>query len=160
MGNFIPNSLRPCQRRTFGATSPRQQIRLAVTVLGITGLFMALAAGNSYAAYSSMLNTAVSMTPESWVDDVIAQTRIYTVVSSTLAVGYFLAIIGASVAFVHRVVGPLVALRRHVHELERGRYRSRVNLRGGGGGVLAEFADQLNDLAATLEDRERESEAA
>jgi hypothetical protein len=91
MGVPVPQAFLPTQRHTFGLACPRQQIRLAITVLGITGVFLALAFGNGYAAYSSMLKSAAAMTPEIWQDDLITQTRPYIVVSSTLAFGYFLA---------------------------------------------------------------------
>ena len=158
MGVPIPQAFLPTQRRTFGRACPGQQIRLAITVLGITGVFLALAVGNGYAAYSAMLKSAAAMTPEIWQDDLIAQTRPYIVVSSTLAFGYFLAIVGVSIAFVHRVVSPMVALRRHVRELGLGRYGSRVRLRTGGG-LLGELGDQLNELAASLENEQEKGRA-
>ncbi len=159
MALSTPVVFRHSQRRSFGLADPRQQIRLVITVLGITCLFLVLAAGNSYAAYSSMLNSVLAMTPSDWADDLVAQTHSYVVVTLALAVGYFFAMVGASIAFVHRVVGPLVALRRHVDELRRGRYASRVKLRRAGG-LHADLAEQLNELAAALESEERAGRAA
>jgi hypothetical protein len=151
--NF-PAALLPSERRTFGLGDPRQQFVLAVIVLGITSLFLALAVGNSYAAYGSLLNSTVAIAPQDLGSDLVAQTRNYVVVSSALLIGYALAMIGASIAFVHRVSGPLVAVRRHVHALKMGRYSSRVTLRGIGG-LHSELACQLNELAVVLEGLEK-----
>ena len=66
--------------------------------------------------------------------------------------GYALAMIGASVALVNRLLGPMIALNRHVRPLTEGRYSSRVKLRGAGG-VHAQLAQHLNELAIELEGR-------
>lgn len=148
----FPEALRPSQRRMFALADPRQQFVLAITVLGITGVFLALAVGNSYAAYASLVNSAIAAAPVDLGSDLVAQTRNFLVVSSALAIGYTLAMIGASIAFVHHVAGPLVAVHRHIHALRMGRYTSRVRLRGAGG-LHAELANQLNELAVTLENK-------
>lgn len=140
------------QRRTFALANPDQQVRLALTVLGISLVFLLLAAVNSYSAYARLLTNVVSASPSVWQDDLVAQTQHYIVVSAALGLGFALAMIGASVAFVNRMVGPMIALNRHVRALKGGRYSSRVKLRGGGG-VHAELAQHLNELAIELEDR-------
>lgn len=155
MAAWFPEAFRPSQRRTFALADPRQQFLLATTVLGITVLFLALVAGNSYAAYASLASSAFSAAPVDLGNDLVAQTRNYVVVSSTLVLGYALALTAASVAFVHRVAGPLVAVHRHIHALKMGRYTSRVRLRGAGG-LHADLATQLNELAVTLENRPKQ----
>lgn len=80
----------------------------------------------------------------------VGQTRHSLVVSIALGIGYAIAMIGVSVAFVNRMAGPMVALNRHARALKSGRFNSRVQLRGGGG-VHAELAQHLNELAIALE---------
>lgn len=138
------------QRRSFRVHQPRQQLRLAFLVLGISAIFGTLAAWNSYSAYATLLGSAVQAAPAVYEADLIEQTRHYTVVSSALAVGYALALIGASVAFVHRLAGPTIALKRHAQALAEGDYSSRVTLRDGAT-LHADVARHLNDLAARLQ---------
>lgn len=62
---------------------------------------------------------------------------------------YFVITVGISIFFTHRLIGPTFAFRRHIKELTRGNYKSRVNLRKGD--AFTEVADDLNELAAKLE---------
>ncbi|MBC7533919.1 MAG: hypothetical protein H7318_20320 [Oligoflexus sp.] len=62
---------------------------------------------------------------------------------------YFLITVAISIFFTHRLVGPTYAFRRHIKDLSRGNYKSRVNLRKGD--AFQEVADDLNDLAVKLE---------
>jgi methyl-accepting chemotaxis protein len=64
---------------------------------------------------------------------------------------YFLVTVAISIFFTHRLVGPTYAFRRHIKELARGNYRSRVTLRKGD--AFSEVADDLNELAQSLEQR-------
>lgn len=145
------------ERRSFRVQQPRQQFRLAFLVLGITVIFGGLAGWNSYSAYATILGSAVQAAPAVYGADLIEQTRHYTIVSSALAVGYALAVFGASVAFVHRIAGPTVALKRHARALVKGDYSSRVKLRGDAT-LHADLARHLNDLAAALQTEEARRE--
>lgn len=62
---------------------------------------------------------------------------------------YFVITVAVSIFFTHRLIGPTYAFRRHIRELTRGNYKSRVNLRKGD--AFTEVADDLNELAAKLE---------
>lgn len=53
------------------------------------------------------------------------------------------------IVLTHRFFGPMVAVHRHLNELERGNYSSRIQLRKND--ELKDLADHLNNLAATLE---------
>lgn len=64
---------------------------------------------------------------------------------------YFIVTVGISIFFTHRLIGPTYAFRRHIKELTRGNYKSRVKLRKGD--AFMEVADDLNELAAKLEQR-------
>lgn len=142
------------QRRAWRLDRPGPLLRLAASVFGTTLVFGLLAAGNSYAAYGTLLGSMLATAPEVFGADIDAQTAHYVVVSSALALGYMLALIAVCVSFVHRLTGPTVALERHARALKSGRFSSRVLLRGGDR-VHRELARHLNDLAAQLEDLER-----
>jgi signal transduction histidine kinase len=68
---------------------------------------------------------------------------------------YFLLTVAVSIFFTHKLVGPTYAFRRHIRELIRGNYASRVNLRKHD--AFQEVADDLNELASTLESVRRRS---
>lgn len=51
----------------------------------------------------------------------------------------------------HRIWGPMIPLRRHVGELTKGNFKSRVHLRTGD--EFTELSDDLNGLAESLEIR-------
>ncbi len=139
------------QRRAFAFVEPRQQLRLALTMLAITAVFVVLAVANSYSAFAPMLQRAVIAAPEVWAQDLMAQAGLYLVVALSLAVLYAAAIVGASIAFVSQVMGPLTAIHRHARSLKMGRYSSRIHLRAGGDRLYGEVAEQLNELAEELE---------
>lgn len=145
------------QRRTFGLVDPGSQIRLALTMLAITGVFLVLGLLNSYSAFAPMLDRAVAAAPEVWGQDLLAQAGLYLVVTLALAFLYAAAMIGASIAFVHRVTGPVVALRRHARSLKMGRYASRITLRNGEK-LYEELAQHLNELAETLQADQQQRE--
>lgn len=62
---------------------------------------------------------------------------------------YFIVTVGISIFFTHRLIGPTYAFRRHIKELSRGNYKSRVTLRKGD--AFTEVADDLNELAQKLD---------
>ena len=145
------------QRRTFRFGEPRQQARLALVTLATTVLFGLLAFGNSYAAYKDLIDVAVTTSPTPIGEDLREQTRQFMKVTSALAAGYALAVLAISMIFVQRIVGPLVAVERHVRALKAGNYSSRIELRGGAS-IFSDLALQLNDLAMKLHREASESE--
>lgn len=66
---------------------------------------------------------------------------------------YLLLTIAVSIFFTHKLVGPTYAFRRHIKELARGNYQSRIVLRKHD--AFQEVADELNELAASLEAQRR-----
>ena len=74
--------------------------------------------------------------------------------SSTLVSALVLLILLSLFAFVvgvrlmHRIYGPMVPIQRHIAELKKGNYDSRIHLRKGDD--LTELQDSLNDLAEYL----------
>ncbi len=147
------------QRRAFALVEPRQQLRLALTMLAITTAFLLLALVNSYSAFAPILDRAVSAAPEVWGADLFGQAGLYMIVTLALAVLYTAAMVGASIAFVHRVAGPLTAVRRHARALKMGRYTSRIQLRSGDH-LYEDLAQNLNELAEELQKEGEQQRAA
>ena len=71
-----------------------------------------------------------------------------------IAVAYMAVMLTVSIAFLHRMMGPTIALRRQIRELRRGNYGSRVAMRSTEV-TFSELGSEINDLAETLERRER-----
>ena len=73
--------------------------------------------------------------------------------ASVLAVAslaYGLVVVALSVAYLKRILGPIIAFRRHVEALKNGDYAARVSLREGD--VFQDLARDLNELAGLLEE--------
>ncbi len=70
-----------------------------------------------------------------------------------LLVVYLIITVAVSIFFTHKLVGPTYAFRRHVRELGKGNYKSRIVLRKHD--AFQEVADDLNELAVTLEANRR-----
>lgn len=149
MKRSTQSAFRSTPRRSFRFTNPRQQVRLAIAILVTTFVFSLLAAANSYAAYKSLVDVAVSTAPIPLSEILQEQTRHYITVTSILATGYALAVLALSVIFVQRIVGPIVAIERHVRKLKSGDYSSRIGLRSGRS-VFSTVAVQLNELAMRM----------
>lgn len=64
---------------------------------------------------------------------------------------FFMAMIGLSVVYTHKMVGPTIAFSLHVNKLKEGDYSSRIKLRPGD--AFHELGDELNELAEELENR-------
>lgn len=69
---------------------------------------------------------------------------------------YFLITVAVSIFFTHKLVGPTYAFRRHIRELTKGNFRSRVTLRKGD--AFQEVAQDLNELAVKLEEQARRAQ--
>jgi hypothetical protein len=155
---FTPTaSFRSTPRRAFRLADPRLQVRLALGIFATTLVFGLLAVGNSYAAYKSLFDVALSTVPIPLGEVLLDQTRHFLTVTTILATGYALAVLGLSVIFVQRMIGPLVAIERHVRSLRSGDYSSRIGLRSGRS-IFAVIAVQLNELAMRLDREATESE--
>lgn len=142
------------QRRTFRILRPDLQLRMGLTFLALTFVFGVLFALNSYAAFGKLYDALLATAPEIFQGEFGAQARSYLYVSSAILAGYLLAVFGVCVAMVHRLVGPTVALERHVRALKLDDYSSRLHLRSDDS-AYNELARHLNDLAERLEQRHR-----
>ena len=79
------------------------------------------------------------------------------VVTGVLAIAYLLTVLAVAIVFLHRLVGPTVALRRQGEALKNGDYSARVSLRRND--AFSELADDLNELAALLEQGDKPEES-
>ena len=72
-----------------------------------------------------------------------------------LFVLYILLLAAVCVAYTHKLLGPMRPFSRHVEALSKGDYSSRVVLRKGDLDSYIEYADRLNELAVSLEMKEK-----
>jgi len=70
-----------------------------------------------------------------------------------LVVAYLFVIIGTTVYFTHKMVGPTIAFRRLIGDMQSGRFNTRIKLRKGD--AFNEVAEDLNKLAETLDRKSR-----
>ena len=141
---FLPDA-----RRAIRLPAPFAQLKLPVYLLILTLAFGALFAWHSTAAYERLYGLVISSIPESHRVLLLDQTRDFAIVSATILTGYALFVLGVCLAYTHGLLGPLVALRRHVQALKDGEYGSRVELRESDRAYL-DVAQDLNDLAQSL----------
>ena len=77
------------------------------------------------------------------------QTSNFIEAASMLLVGYILLMVAVTTIYTHRIIGPTVALKRHIKALKDGLYSHRVQLRKHD--ELKDMAADLNELAEILE---------
>ena len=141
------------QRRTFRRIGGGVELRLGLLLFGITGVFALLFFVNSSAAFGRIYNALLLTAPDILEGEIGAQARAYLLASAAILAGYLVAVYALCVAFMNRLLGPTVALERHVRSLKLGDYSSRLNLRAGDQ-AYNELARHLNELAERLAERD------
>ena len=145
------------QRKTANfLLQPAVQLKLPAYFLLITTAFGGLMAIAISDAYRSLFLTITAEQPAYMEQILRAQTQDLLVVSGMLAIVYLLTILTVAIVILHRVVGPTVALRRQAERLKNGDYSARVTLRRHD--AFRELADDLNELAALLEQGDKPGE--
>ena len=97
--------------------------------------------------YAMMLENT---TQESYLRAAVSlQTSNFIEAASMLLVGYILLMVAVTTIYTHRIIGPTVALKRHIRALKDGLYSHRVQLRKHD--ELKDMAADLNELAEILE---------
>jgi len=97
--------------------------------------------------YAMMLENT---TQESYLRAAVSlQTSNFIEAASMLLVGYILLMVAVTTIYTHRIIGPTVALKRHIRALKDGLYSHRVQLRKHD--ELKDMAADLNELAELLE---------
>lgn len=140
----------PERRRTIRMVRPGVQLKLAVYLLAVSFGFALLIGFNSWAAYGRLFHGTLATAPAPFARDIIDQTTPFLKSTLALLFGYVIAMLGITIGYLHRVVGPMVAIERHLSALQRGDYTSRVILRSSDH-LYSEVAEQLNELASRLE---------
>ena len=142
------------KRRSVGLILPREQLRLPLYLAISTLAFAALFALQSYLAFGRIYTMTLSVAPTSFEELISEQLGDFAIVTFVIAVAYMAVMLTVSVAYLHRLIGPTIALRRQIRELRRGNYSSRVTMRSSEV-TFSELSREINELAETLERRER-----
>lgn len=139
-------------RRTINlGLRPSLQLRLPIIVLVISVGFAGLFAVHSHTAYARFLSGAIR---QAQIEPLVAEQTIdFLIVSGVIAVAYIAAVMIACLAHSHRLLGPIVAFRRHIEALKNGDYGARVQLRKGD--PFTDVADDMNDLTTILRTNEK-----
>lgn len=141
---FLPDA-----RRVIRFPQPMTQLRLPAYLLIATLACGAVFAWQSQAAYERMYELVISEVPETYVVMIREQTHDFAVVSASILAGYMLLVAGLCIGYSHRLIGPVVALRRQIQALKDGNYRARTKLRKSDTAFL-EMAADLDELAGIL----------
>jgi hypothetical protein len=144
----------PERRRTLRLIKPQAQLKLAVYLLFVSLVFGGLVAGNSWSAYARLIEATLVTAPAPLKNDILEQTRNYMNISLALLLGYVLAVLAVTIGYLHRLIGPTVAIERQLRAMLRGDYASRLELRNNDD-LYTELADQLNELASRIESASR-----
>lgn len=139
------------QRRLVSLDNfPLLQLKLPMLLLLATGAFSLLFAVHTRAAYGELVSVGFD---EPWIRGLAAELRYdYLVVSVSIGLMYIFFVLGTCLAGTHRLLGPIVAIERHVDRLQGGDYTARVRLRAGH--PLRNLADDLNGLTDRLQSME------
>ena len=141
---FLPDA-----RRVIRFPQPMTQLKLPAYLLIATLVCGAVFAWQSQSAYERMYDLVISEVPASYVVMIEEQTHDFAVVCASILAGYILVVTGLCIGYSHRLIGPVVALRRQIQALKDGNYRARTKLRKSDTAFL-DMADDLDELAKIL----------
>ena len=148
------------RNRKFGnfLLQPLVQVKLGLYAIVLSLVFCVVMIYLYYSNFSEFYQLILDLTDlreevTAIVSDKFSELVIWTVASVFV---YFALTVAMSIFFTHRLVGPTYAFRRHINELKKGNYKSRVVLRKSDSFV--EVAEDLNKLAETLEKQHRPTE--
>jgi HAMP domain-containing protein len=132
---------------------PAFQLKLPIYILllSVTFLMLGLFLGNLYFQQTYMSMLATSTQPDYLQQVITRQAHEFKFLSALLLLVYAALVTVITTIFTHRLIGPTLPIRRHIRALKEGLYTHRVTLRAHDG--LQDVAEELNDLAATLEER-------
>ncbi len=135
---------------------PGLQLRLPLLIFAITAGFCLLFGVHMQQAYGNLVELAID---EPWLQTSISEQRqSFAIVSVAIAIGYVVTVFIACLAYAHRLLGPLVPIRRRLEGMKNGDFSSRIYLREGD--LYGEIADDLNELAQLLRQQEKRANAA
>lgn len=140
---------------------PVLQIKLPMSLLVLTFIFMVMSVLLIQLYFGAVYNSILGLTgyPELLGEHIkrmvisdISETRYLFFVVFFVYISLFIII---AIAYTHKLVGSSVTLKRHICALKEGNFSSRVSLRKND--AFAEIADELNELASSLETKSKES---
>ncbi len=135
---------------------PGLQLRLPIVLLTLSVAFAWLFAANTQKAYARLAKVAVE---EPWLQELVAQQHHdFLVVSMAIGAAYILFVVLACLAHGHRMLGPLIPIRRQIEGMKNGDYSTRTHLRVGD--PCIDIAEDLNELASILRDQEKPAQNA
>jgi methyl-accepting chemotaxis protein len=143
---------RVSRRKTINLLlQPNLQLKLPLYVLLVTLMYALLLWAVLYRGFEGFYKFIMlqSNVGEQVGPIIKYQTNAVITVLSVMTIAYVILIIGLSVIYLHRLVGPTIAFRRHIRALRNGEYSSRIKLRKND--AFREVAQDLNDLAASLD---------
>jgi len=146
------------QRKVVNAVwQPFLQFKLLMYMLGSTALVAVLLGVFLYFAFSDLIGIFTGkVDASSYYGEMIEIQLVHLFrYCGALFVLYILLLAAVCVAYTHKLLGPLRPFSRHVEALARGDYSSRVTLRKGDLDNYLEYADRLNELAVSLETKEK-----
>jgi len=135
---------------------PGLQLRLPLYILLLTMAFvlLTLLLGNLYLeqVYVTMMENT---TQSDYLQQVITeQIAAFKVISLLVLFVYAVLVAAISSVYTHRLLGPMIPIKRHLKALKEGFYSHRLHLRKKD--VLHELAGQMNELAEALEERKQD----
>jgi len=148
-------------KRVFGQSTNRKtknlllqpglQLKLPLYVLMLTFVFAGLSWVILYQGFQGLYEFIML---QGYVSEQIGsvikyQTNAVIIIFTALTIVYVVLVLGFSIVYLHRLVGPTIAFRRHIGALAQGNYAARSTLRKHD--AFWEVAQDLNDLAASLE---------
>jgi len=149
----------PQKRRVVNAIwQPFLQFKLLMYMLGSTAVVAVLLGAFLYFAFSDLIEVVASQSEStSYYGEMIEIQLVHLFrYCGALFVLYILLLATVCVAYTHRMIGPIRPFTRHVDSLISGNYSSRVNLRKGDLDMYVEYAEKLNELAAGLDEQEKQ----
>jgi HAMP domain-containing protein/preprotein translocase subunit SecG len=134
---------------------PGLQLQLPLFVLLLTGAFLllVLVLGNLYFEQTFLTMMETTSQTEYLQPVVNEQTREFRNITVLLLAVYAVLVVVVTIAYTHRLIGPMLPVMRHVKALQEGLYEHRVKLRRTD--AFQELAAELNELARVLEQRGR-----
>jgi methyl-accepting chemotaxis protein len=134
---------------------PGLQLKLAfyILLLSLGFVFITVLFGKLY--FEQTYITLVDNTTQSEYIQAIVTQQIHDFKSLSLLLlaVYTVMIVLVATVYTHRMIGPTLPIMRHVKALKDGFYSHRVKLREYD--CFQELADELNELAETLEQRQQ-----
>ena len=142
------------QRKLTNALwQPFLQFKLLIYLLGSTAVVAVLLAAFLYFAFSDLIATVgaggeVSSYYAEMVEIQLVHLFRYC---GALFVLYILLLATVCVIYTHKLIGPFRPFKRQVEALKNGDYNARIHLRKGDIEMFQDYANELNELAETLQ---------